>query len=43
MRGIRHDSSMSTARMYGAYLDDTDNSRNEFYKFVEFAQNRKLI
>ena len=42
-RGIRHDSTMRTARMSGAFLDDKDNSRNEFYKFIEFAQNRKLI
>lgn len=42
-RGIRHDSTMRTARMSGTFLDDKDNSRNEFYKFVEFAQNRKLI
>jgi hypothetical protein len=34
---------MRTARMSGAFLDDKDNSRNEFYKFIEFAQNRKLI
>jgi len=42
-RGIRHDSTMRTARMSGAFLDNKDNSRAEFYKFVEFAQNRKLI
>jgi len=41
-RGIRHDSTMRTARMSGAFLDNRDNSRAEFYKFVEFAQNRKL-
>jgi GTP cyclohydrolase I len=41
-RGIRHDSTMRTARMSGAFLDNKDNSRAEFYKFVEFAQNRKL-
>jgi len=42
-RGIRHDSTMRTARMSGAFLDNKDNSRAEFYKFVEFAQNRKLV
>ncbi len=41
-RGIRHDSTMRTARMSGTFLDNKDNSRAEFYKFVEFAQNRKL-
>jgi len=34
---------MRTARMSGAFLDNNDNSRAEFYKFVEFAQNKKLI
>jgi GTP cyclohydrolase I len=42
-RGIRHDSTMRTARMSGAFLDNNDNSRSEFYKFIEFAQNRNLI
>ena len=39
-RGIKHDSTMRTARMSGAFLDDTDNSRSEFYKFVEFTKTR---
>jgi len=39
-RGIKHDSTMRTARMSGAFLDETDNSRSEFYKFVEFAKTR---
>jgi len=39
-RGIKHDSTMRTSRMSGAFLDDTDNSRSEFYKFVEFAKTR---
>lgn len=39
-RGIKHDSSMRTARMSGAFLDESDNSRSEFYKFVEFAKTR---
>lgn len=38
-RGIKHDSTMRTARMSGAFLDNGDQSRAEFYKFVEFAQN----
>ena len=37
-RGIRHNSTMRTARMSGAFLDNGDNSRAEFYKFVEFAK-----
>lgn len=40
-RGIKHDSTMRTARMTGAFLDNDDNSRTEFYKFVEFAQNNR--
>jgi len=39
-RGIKHDSTMRTARMSGAFLDNNDNSRSEFYKFIEFAQNK---
>lgn len=43
-RGIAHSSTMRTARMSGAFLDDNDQSRPEFYKFVEFAQqNRSTI
>lgn len=38
MRGIKQDSTMRTAYMTGAFLDNTDNSRHEFYKFVESAQ-----
>ena len=37
-RGIKHDSTMRTARMTGAFLDSGDTSRAEFYKFVEFAK-----
>lgn len=40
-RGIKHDSTMRTARMSGAFLDNKDQSRAEFYKFVEFAQQNK--
>ena len=36
-RGVGNNSTMRTARMTGAFLDDTDQSRAEFYKFVEFA------
>ena len=42
-RGIKHDSTMRTARMSGAFLDEKDQSRNEFYKFVEFSQVRKNV
>ena len=36
-RGIKHDSIMRTARMSGSFLDE-ESTRNEFYKFVEFAK-----
>lgn len=42
-RGIKHDSTMRTARMSGAFLENGDSSRAEFYKFIEFAQNRNLF
>lgn len=35
LRGIKHDSTMKTARMSGAFLDKQDvNTRQEFYDFV---------
>lgn len=37
-RGIKHDSTMRTARMTGSFLNNNDNSREEFYKFVEFSK-----
>jgi len=37
-RGVGHNSTMRTARMTGAFLDNNDQSRSEFYKFVEFAK-----
>jgi len=33
---------MRTARMSGAFLDNKDQSRAEFYKFVEFAQTKDV-
>ena len=34
VRGVKHDSTMKTARMSGAFLDKTDLTRQEFYNFV---------
>ena len=34
VRGVKHDSTMKTARMSGAFLDRTDLTRQEFYDFV---------
>jgi GTP cyclohydrolase IA len=35
VRGVRHDSTMKTARMTGAFLDKDDiNTRQEFYDFI---------
>jgi GTP cyclohydrolase I len=42
-RGIKHDSCMRTAYMSGAFLKDKDQSRAEFYKFIEFGQNRGIL
>lgn len=39
-RGIKHDSTMRTARVSGAFHDVSGASRAEFYKFIEFAQTR---
>ena len=33
-RGIGHDSTMKTAKMSGAFLDNNDKSRDEFYRFI---------
>lgn len=41
LRGIKHASCMRTAKMSGAFLDNADASRAEFYKFVEFAVNNR--
>jgi GTP cyclohydrolase I len=34
VRGVKHDSTMKTARMSGAFLDKEDLTRQEFYDFV---------
>lgn len=34
VRGVKHDSTMKTARVSGCFLEDEDNSRAEFYSFV---------
>lgn len=34
VRGVKHDSTMKTARMSGAFLDKQDLTRQEFYDFV---------
>jgi GTP cyclohydrolase I len=40
VRGVRHDSTMMTSKMSGAFLAD-GNARSEFYKFVEkLAKNK---
>jgi GTP cyclohydrolase I len=42
-RGIKHPSTMRTARVSGAFHDLDGASRAEFYKFVEFAQNNRGV
>jgi len=34
VRGVKHDSTMKTARVSGCFLDNDDNSRAEFYSFI---------
>jgi GTP cyclohydrolase I len=40
VRGVRHDSTMMTSKMSGAFLAD-GNARSEFYKFVEKLDRQK--
>lgn len=40
-RGIKHDSTMRTSKVSGAFLENDNLARTEFYKFVEFAQNHR--
>lgn len=40
VRGVRHDSTMMTSKMSGAFKMD-GNARSEFYKFVEKLANNK--
>lgn len=37
-RGIKHDSTMRTSKISGCFLDNTNQARTEFYKFIEFAK-----
>ena len=34
VRGVRHNSTMMTSKMSGAFMDDPA-ARNEFYRFVD--------
>lgn len=43
MRGIKHNSTMRTSKLSGAFREPNNNARNEFYKFIEFAQNSRSI
>lgn len=40
VRGVRHDSTMMTSKMSGAFKED-GNARSEFYKFVEKLSKNK--
>lgn len=42
-RGVRHGSTMRSARMSGAFHEAGDSSRVEFYKFIEFAQHNRGV
>jgi GTP cyclohydrolase I len=37
VRGVRHDSTMMTSKLSGAFKDDPA-TRNEFYKFIEYLK-----
>lgn len=41
LRGIKHQSTMRSARVSGAFHEDNGASRAEFYKFIEFAQGSR--
>jgi len=41
LRGIKQNSTMRTPKLSGVFRDPTNNSRNEFYSFVSFAQNSR--
>ena len=34
VRGVKHDATMKTAKLSGAFMDSTELARNEFYEFV---------
>jgi GTP cyclohydrolase I len=37
VRGVRHDSTMMTSKMTGAFMEDPA-TRNEFYKFIDYLK-----
>ncbi len=37
VRGVRHDSTMMTSKMTGAFMNDAS-TRNEFYKFIDYLK-----
>lgn len=34
VRGVKHDSTMMTSKLSGAFMDDNQNARQEFYNFI---------
>jgi GTP cyclohydrolase I len=40
VRGVRHDSTMMTSKLSGAFKDDPA-TRDEFYKFISFLKDKK--
>ena len=39
MRGIEHDSVMSTVKLSGVFLDQQNKSRDEFYQMINRLKN----
>jgi GTP cyclohydrolase I len=40
VRGVRHDSTMITSKLSGAFREDPA-TRNEFYKFIDYLKAKK--
>ena len=34
VRGVKHDSTMKTAKMSGVFMDNNNLARSEFYEFI---------
>ena len=35
VRGVKHDATMKTAKLSGVFMDNNNQARQEFYKFIE--------
>ena len=39
VRGVKHDSTMKTAKMSGVFMDNDNLARSEFYEFIGGLRN----